>query len=298
MFFHSYVTPKMLVLLALFSTSAMAQSTGQLYDGHSLQPTELRQLIEQIQPGTVVVLGENHGQPSQQMQQMEIINALKKTDLQLSVGLEFMWYTDQPAIDAYRSHQISEADFLRSWRGGYDFDLYKPQLTAPIFGEGFSLGLNLPQPIASKIGKLGLAGLTQEDWTLMPPNFTLGRDSYKKRFIDQMGGHGGPNIEKYFAAQSAWDDTMAWRSIEFLKQHPEQILVIVVGEFHVQYGGGLPDRLRARLALEGLTHSVVTVSQVMTFGMTDDEVKQRMQPSAVEGSRADFILLDSTKPAE
>ena len=132
----------------------------------------------------------------------------------------------------------------------------------------------------------------------MPPDFQLGRDSYKTRFADQMGGHTAPNIDNFFAAQSSWDDTMAWQSVEFFKKHPDQVLVIVVGEFHVQYGGGLPDRLKARLTAAGIDSSLITVSQIMTYGMSPDDIQQSMQPSATEGPRADFILLDPTKPVE
>jgi uncharacterized iron-regulated protein len=89
----------------------------------------------------------------------------------------------------------------------------------------------------------------------------------------------------YFAAQSIWDDTMAWRAVEFLKLHPEQTLFIIVGEFHVQYGGGLPDRLRAR----GLKN-VISLSLVNVDGMSADEEKVATEPTA-DGPRADFIWI-------
>lgn len=291
---------KMLFLLAVILSSSIAKAQlSEVYDGHTVMPSDLSQLTSQVRAGSIVVLGENHGQPSQQVQQMKVIQAVRQTQPKVSVGLEFMWYTDQPAIDAYRTNQITEEEFLKNWRGGYNFNLYKSQLIAPNIQNGeYSLGLNLPQPIASKIGKLGLNGLTEDDWKIMPPQFQLGRESYKKRFVDQMGGHGGPNIDNYFAAQSAWDETMAWRSVEFLKQHPDQVLVIVVGEFHVQYGGGLPDRIKARLAAEGMNNSILTVSQMMVYGMAPEQIAAEMIPSKVEGPRADFIMLDTAQPVQ
>jgi uncharacterized iron-regulated protein len=69
---------------------------------------------------------------------------------------------------------------------------------------------------------------------------------------------------------------MAWRALQHLDENPEDILVIIVGDFHVSYGGGLPDRLRARGAAD-----VVTISQVLE----KDEVK--VHPKY--GARADFV---------
>ncbi|MNL08745.1 hypothetical protein D3C87_1294800 [compost metagenome] len=93
--------------------------------------------------------------------------------------------------------------------------------------------------------------------------------------------------ERYFAAQSIWDDTMAWRAAEFMKAHPEQILVIVVGEFHVQYGGGLPDRLAVRLP----DAPIITFSQFNSEGMTDEEVDKEVAPSTEYGPRSQFIWI-------
>lgn len=285
-------------LMPLLLTTAMASTAcAQFYDGHSLKASSVQDIVAQVKPGTILILGENHGQISQQAGQMELIKALREMPYKLSVGLEFMWYTDNKTIENYRLGQISEEEFLKSWRGGFSFDLYKAQLIVPILDRGeFSLGLNLPSRISSKIGKVGLEGLNDEEKSFLPPNFTLGRESYRKRFVDQMGGHGGPNIDKYFAAQSAWDDTMAWQSVNFMKEHPDQVLVIVVGEFHVQYGGGLPDRLQSRLSEAGLNTQIVTLSQIMTYGQTEDEIKKSIIPSVIEGPRADFIFLDSAKP--
>ena len=61
--------------------------------------------------------------------------------------------------------------------------------------------------------------------------------------------------------------------------------VVVVGEFHVQFGGGIKNRVLRRLP----GAEVVTLSQVWAEGMTDEEIQQSLQPSVEEGPRADFI---------
>lgn len=276
-------TGLLLLLLTLFqAVSALAQ----IYDGQTVQRSDLSQLVDRVQPGTVLLLGENHGLESHRDQHIEVLNALRARGLKVSVGLEFVNYTDQAFVDQFRAGEINEADFLQkiAW-AGFSFDFYRQQLLFPDLATGArSLGLNIPRQVTSKISKQGLSSLTADDLALMPPQFALGRDSYKARFMEAAGHH-CKSPENCFAAQCTWDDTMAWQSSNFISQHPDQVLVVVVGEFHVQYGGGIKYRLQQRLP--GV--NVVTLSQIWAEDMTDDDIFQALQPSDVEGPRADFI---------
>jgi uncharacterized iron-regulated protein len=152
----------------------------------------------------------------------------------------------------------------------------------------------MPRSITSKISKTGIESLTTDEQKLMPPDFHLGRDSYKQRFADIMHVPVGPMMDKYFAAQSTWDDTMAFTATEFMKRNPNQVLVIIVGEFHAQYGGGLANRILARAR----NIPVVSLSQIWAVNqledgtvvpMTADEIKSEIQPSKIYGPRNDFI---------
>ena len=276
---------KLMIIVLSLVFSGLA--TAQIYLGDGQTQTDLSKLVDQVKPGSVVVIGEMHGQQSIHDQQMLILEALWDKGLNISVGMEFFNYTDQMFIDQYRSGEIDESAFqnLVNW-GGYDFNLYKDQL---LFGDN-GLGINLTRDVTKIISKQGLSALNPDQQKLLPPNFTIGRDSYRQRFFQAMG-HPVPvaSLENYFIAQSAWDDTMAWQTLEFKKNHPDQVFVIIVGEFHVQYGGGLPNRLKARFADAGLQLDIVTVSQILTDGLTPDEIKTELAPSASEGQRSDYI---------
>lgn len=273
-------------ILMVFLFFSACQSFAQFYDGRSLQETSLDQLTARIQPGSILFLGENHGLAAHRDQHLEILKALKAQGLKVSVGLEFINYTDQSFVNSYRAGSMDETAFLNSikWRG-VSFDFYRQQLNFPdIKNNEYSLGLNIPMGITSKISKTGLSSLTSYEASLLPPNFTVGRDSYKARFMEAAGAH-CKNAENCFVAQSAWDDTMAWQAVQFIQQHPDQVLVIVVGEFHVQYGGGFPSRVQARSPQTPL----LTVSQIWAEGFTSTNIQQELQPSPLEGPRADFI---------
>lgn len=272
----------LLILTAIYSNQAFSQ----LYDGKNLSETPLNQLIDQVQPGTILLLGENHGLASHRDQHVEVLNALRAKGLKVSVGMEFVNYTHQLLLNNYRSGALSEPDFLTSIKwGGFSFDFYRPQILFPELSRGeTTIGLNIPRAVTSKISRQGMDSLTPEEKNLLPPNFELGRDSYRERFMTAAGSHCRVP-QNCFIAQCAWDDTMAWKSVEFVASNPDHVLVVVVGEFHVQYGGGIKHRLLQR----NPSAKVVTLSQIWAEEMSDEEVRQAMQPSAVEGERADFI---------
>lgn len=285
------ILPSFLVLFCL--SQAQAGLGEGLYSGSTLSPVTLSNLIDEVGPGTVLFLGENHGLASHRDQHLRILNLLRLKNLKVSVGMEFINYTDQFRLDLYREGILSESQFLQDIRwGSLSFDFYRGQVNFPEKARGESaIGLNIPRSITTQISRQGLASLTEEQLRLLPPQFALGRASYRERFMNAAGSH-CRSPENCFAAQSVWDDTMAWQAAEFMRNHPDQVLVIIVGEFHVQYGGGTPDRLKARWP----EARIMTLSQVWTEGMSPEEIQAELQPSSQEGPRADYIWLSSPEP--
>lgn len=273
----------------------------------------LMRIVDQANsnPGAILILGEEHNNPQHAQHQMEIIHGLQHLGLKVHVGMEFVDFTQQQSLEQYRRHEISETNFLQqiAWTG-FDFANYREQILAP--QEQLSehcYGINSPRSLTSKVSKKGLESLTTEDRKLLPPQFTLGRSSYKERFSEVMGGHIPPEkLDRYFAAQSIWDDTMAYQSLlaysqqlssaSSLARTEKTIFVIVVGEFHVQYGGGLPDRLQTRMYDFSLSVSdshlpmtlpIITMSFLDQQGMDKETQQQETQPHAKWGSRADYL---------
>jgi uncharacterized iron-regulated protein len=249
----------------------------------------LKDLAQTIRPGQIIVMGENHGLKTAQQAQLQLIQALRDQGLKVSVGLEFFYFPDQALVDDFRMGALSEADFLQKiqW-GSPSFDFYREQALFPRYDQGErTLALNAPRSLTSRISKVGLSGLTSEELKLLPPQFELGRASYKERFLAMMPHLPNPEAgERYFAAQSAWDDTMAYYAAEFMKTHPDQVLVIVVGDFHAQFGGGLPDRISNRTQQKPVVFSFVNLA-----GLSSAEQAEALAPSTVYGARGDYLWL-------
>ena len=279
--------------LLLFPGVSFAEESG-IFKGDTLDRVGLIEAFQNIPQGSIVVLGENHGFKVHQLQHIAVLDTLRSLGHKVSVGLEFFTYTDQPLVDDYRAGRLSESDFLTAIRwGSPSYDFYRAQALYPNLAEGaVTWALNAPRSLTSKVAKTGLTSLSPEEAALLPPNFTMGRESYRQRFLGMMPHLPSPEAgERYFTAQSIWDDTMAWRAEQFIATHPEHTLVIVVGEFHVQYGGGLPDRLRARLPQT----NIVTVSQINSYGLSESELQNEMRPSVNFGPRAHFLWVASDK---
>lgn len=290
------ISLKTLALPLFLSFTVCFQAKAQLYKGDTLEIVQPAALFDQVKPGTIVILGESHGLQSHSDQHQQVLNGLRDKGLTVSVGLEFLNYTDQSFVNQYLNRQLDDQAFLAAvnWQG-FDFKFYKDSILFPnINNNEATIGLNIPRAVTSKIAKTGLESLNADDLKLMPPNFHVGRDSYRQRFADIIHVPAGPVLDRYFIAQSVWDDTMAWNATQFMQAHPDQVLVIIVGEFHAQYGGGLADRILARAP----NTPVVILSQIWAANMaedgsvtpmSDDEIKTEITPSDVYGKRGDFI---------
>ena len=256
---------------------AASATHAALMNGHTGLATTLTEALTTVEPGSVVVLSELHDNVSHHANQLAALEELARPGHRVTVGLEFFEFPDQPRVDAFTAGRITEEAFLLAigWSQGNPFEFYRPLALFPRGHGGVTLALNAPRALARRVSRSGLEALTDEELALLPPGFTLGNDLYRARFAEIMGGHASPeSIERYFAAQSLWDDTMAFVASEHVKNNPDEVVAIIVGDFHAAYGGGLPDRLRARGA------AVTVISQV---------VDEDAMPHPLWGARADYV---------
>jgi uncharacterized iron-regulated protein len=280
-----HILKKYIIFSILFSSLAVFANPADRIFSQGLKEVSLNEALSTVKPGQVVILGEEHGSLIQAGQQVSVLKALRNAGLKVSLGMEFFEFPQQSLVDGYHSGALNEADFLQAIKwGGFPFDAYREQVKFPRFGDEFLIALNAPRSLTGRIAKVGWDGLTEGEKSLLPPGLQLGNAGYRARFEAIMGGHvPAAALERYFQAQCTWDDTMAHQASQFVQRNPDQVLVIIVGEFHVQYGGGLPDRLRAR-GIQPLTFSLVNLE-----GLSTQETVDAIQPSKTEGPRADFV---------
>jgi uncharacterized iron-regulated protein len=257
------------------------------FSGSTLQPAQLEDFLAPIRAGDVVLLGETHNESAVAQLHLEILKRLRTKIGLVHVGMEFLDWTQQSLVEDYRQGKTPEEEFLKQiqW-GGFDFAHYREQILFPNGQAGEALlAINAPRTLTRAIARSGLESLSDAQKAMLPPEFELGRESYYRRFVEAIG-HGGSeeSLRRFFAAQSVWDDTMAYQTLKFFQGPKRQgVFVIIVGEFHVQFGGGLPDRLKKR----DPSLRIWTLSQLPVAHTKPEE----LLPSSDEGPRADYIWL-------
>jgi uncharacterized iron-regulated protein len=268
-----------------------------IYHGSTTQPVSLERMLRDVRAGEVVIVSEQHDLRLHHEHQLAVLHALKNLKLKVSVGLELLSYPDQPLVDHYLRGEIQEPDFLRMihWVG-LPFEWYRPLILFPRESGGQARALNAPAHVVTALRQQGLVRLSADERSRLPPDFRLGNGLYFERFTREARQHGHlteRDVRQFFAAQSAWDDTMAWQVSEYLSAHPDQVLAVMVGDFHASYGGGLPDRLRAR----GV-RNVLVISQVNGYGLSDDAMRRVLAPDPRYGARGDFVWLTWERPRQ
>jgi uncharacterized iron-regulated protein len=269
-------------------TSIGQTNEGSIYRGDSLKPLTWDEFLNEIPKGAVIFVGEQHGYAKLQQGQLSLLKGLRNLGHKVHVGMEFLEHSKQPIVDQYRQGLITEQSFLQlvEW-GGFDFSLYRDQILFPDASKGEStFAINSPKWLPTKVAREGLSSLLPEEIQRLPPDFALGRDSYRARFESLMAGHVATKeaMQRYFEAQSVWDETMAWKLSEAYIT-PNDTMVVIVGQFHIEFGGGLPFQYQRRFQ----DRPVIILEEFLFY---DDETIpwQDLAPTA-DGPRAHYLLL-------
>lgn len=279
------------LLAALAACSHSRIRENHIYNGTLSEAHSVVNMVQSVKPGSVVLLGEEHTHIRHHKNQLEVIERLAEIypHTPIYVAIEHFPYTAQTTLEAYQDHLINEDVFLNSVQMPLNFfeyyrDLVKSRAHAR---QVRGLAINLPKSITRKVGQSGIESLSAHERTLLPPQPTLGREAYLERTTEALQSlhpMDPTKLQNYLWAQSLWDDTMAWRIAMQLQAKPESIIVVAVGNFHVDYGGGLPDRLRRR----GV-NDILTVVQIPVRELSIGQKKSALLPHPKWGARAQYI---------
>ena len=286
--------------LAAALTTSTPNQQGLIVEVATGRHLTVAEFSRSLSANDILVFGEQHAVDESdpdsivhQGHQIELLKSLPKVNL----GMEFLEYPKQNFVDQYLLGQMTDLDFQTAvgW-GSNPFSLYKQQILAPVAGGGSTWAINMPREITKQISKQGLGSLTPEQQSFLPPHLSRGRALYFARFEEVMSGHATPEqIENYFWAQSTWDETMAWRTLLLIsdpKTNKDYVTVIIVGAFHVEYGGGLPDRLKARILNDwpnGNGPRVKTLVQMDLPNLEAKTIESALAPDPKYGLISDYV---------
>jgi len=279
-------------------SAATAMAPLIITDTHTGKTISQNAMLDRLAQADVVFVGEQHTDPATHALELAVLEGLhQRAGGRLTLGME-MWERDvQPALDAYGHGQTDEATFRKTARpwSNYQTD-YRPLVEYARANSIPVLASNVPQPIASAIGKRGLTALTDA-----PPGQTAAlvqapHDSAWLRFravMEGMGGaHGGAamdaaTIARFYEAQVVRDETMAESITRRLEAAPGSLVLHLNGQFHSDYGDGIPRRVLWRRPL----------TQIVIVSVVPLADPKKAAPPA-DKSLADYIVLVPAPPVK
>ena len=215
-------------------------------------------VLAKLAQADVVYLGETHDRPADHQAQLEIIRALQPLQPKLAIGMEMFQRPYQSVLNRYLAGALTEAElqnqsqYQKRW--GYSWDFYAPILRFAKANKLPVLALNTPTESTRKTARTGLESLTLAERRFIPPRsaIVLGSEAYRQRlqqlYTDHHGKSNSTGFEHFLQAQVLWDETMAERIAQTLQQQPGTLVVVLVGQGHILYGDGIPERVARRIS--------------------------------------------------
>jgi uncharacterized iron-regulated protein len=217
------------------------------------QSFDLGSIIPVLADKRVVFVGEIHNRYEHHLTQLEIIRRLHAIHPRLAIGMEAFQQPFQHYLDAYIAGALSERELLRNseyyqrWR--FDFRHYAPILRFAREHQLPVIALNLPAELTKKVGRVGIDGLNEAEKSDVPEHIDRSDAAYEARLRDVFDQHPhreDQSFDKFLDVQLLWDEGMAERAADYLKTHPQDVLVVLAGGGHLAYGSGIPHRLQRR----------------------------------------------------
>ena len=250
-----------LALSSCTSAASVSKSVGPLIPaaGSSkaqVEPESRDEVLAAIARTQAVYLGENHTSTVDHAAQLEIVQSLDAQN-DIAIGLEMFQRPFQPVLDAYLAGEITEAELIAQseyeTRWGFPWEFYAPIVRYAKANQIPLIALNTPAEVTRQVARQGLESLSGDALKYIPPveDVDTTDEAYREwvsAVFNAHGGHGNSlDFENFFAAQVLWDETMAEGIVKQLEADPERQVIVLVGEGHIAYGFGIPNRVARRL---------------------------------------------------
>lgn len=228
-------------------------------DAIAHQPPDPQAILNDLQQVDVIYLGETHDRLADHQAQLDLIQQLYATHPMMEIAMEMFQRPYQDNLDQYLSGEISDTELREQTeydqRWGFPWSYYLPILEFARTNQLPVIALNVPTEITRQVAQNGLSELSEADrqWIPDPATLDLTNTAYRemlRQSYEQIhqGSSYSLSFENFFLAQVLWDETMAMGIADVYRSHPDEPIVALVGQGHLWYGYGIPDRVARRLA--------------------------------------------------
>jgi len=256
-----------------------------LVDGATGKPIEIEAFLAVLRTKKIIYVGERHDQPRDHGAQYAILRQLDREVASVAIGMEMFQVPFQESLDRWSAGLIDETvlreetEYDERW--GFDFSMYRPILEYARNRGIQVVALNARRELAHAVAKGGLESLSPEQVETLP-ELDLDNEEHRALFdaaFDEDDHTQKDAIDRYYATQVLWDETMGSRVAETLgRTDGPAKMIVFAGRVHVQRGLGIPDRAAKRGA----------APYVVVLPVTDKELKGELKLPPRERS-ADFF---------
>lgn len=254
----------------------------------------LDSLPQEIVEADVILVGEWHTHSAIHRFQTDLLKQLfHQPHRPVALSMEQFSRDAQETIDRYLAGDIGEQILIQqanAWPN-YQSD-YRPLIELAKRENLSVIASNAPAPIVRCIGQIGLNYLDKLDnqqraW--IANQIDTQGSAYKDKFFASIH-HGksqhskshysksqhdySQHQENQFAAQMAWDETMADSIVTYLAQHPRSQIMHIAGKFHVEQGLGT----KAAILRRNPSLKVMVISPVAALTDTSTDYQLLVLP--------------------
>ncbi len=250
---------------SVFEVGIDVRTDTQLIDPATGEDVDWAELMRRIDEADIVLLGELHDHAIGHAIQLAVVEDVLDTYKGSAVALEMLERHEQPLVDDYvegiikDSKRFAKLTHSTNW-GGWEL-WYQPIIDAAIDRGGRIVAANAPKQYVTLARKEGFARIDQlpeERRRLVDYPAELSGGRYRERFWE-FANHGeeeettidvstidpdDPMLPLY-RSQQTWDATMA-QSVLNANPTQDQKVILLVGQFHVEFDGGIVQELRYR----------------------------------------------------
>ncbi|MFC5077170.1 hypothetical protein VTH8203_00638 [Vibrio thalassae] len=208
----------------------------------------LNALPTAILDAEVILVGEWHTHPGIHRFQTDLLKALINNDANVALSMEQFTRDKQPVVDDYLASEIGEQVLIKQGNAwpNYESD-YRPLVELAKASQIDVIASNAPKSIVRCIGRQGLSYLDKLDSkerSFIAKNIDTSSSPYKDKFMASMHHGDAEQTKKQYAAQLAWDATMAESIVDYIAQHPNSQVMHIAGKFHTEQALGTAAQIK------------------------------------------------------
>ena len=268
-------------LISISSGDGSSHETYRLFDLNRGTELPLSEAVADLKKSSIVLVGEHHSKVQHHRAQLAVIRALEEAGVEVAIGLEMFRHESQPALDKWVAGEIDAQRFKKIYYDNWNFPWqaysmifeYARERKIPM------IGLNVPREITRKVSRNGFKSLSPKQKGQLAEVSCVVDQQYMNYIRQAFGGHGHGQLNFiYFCeAQMVWDTAFAVYSLDYLKKHPNAVVVLLTGVGHAQKGA-VPRQIHIR---SNVPYTIIL-----------PEVTGGIDRESVSSNEADYLMLE------